>query len=204
VPTNIDELAKHLDAEGLRYQRRPEAGDLLTGFRMNAYRDPQGNPVLRLVVRTENEGTFLRVFAPFVYDLKGCAHRDAAFQALLVANYRTNMVQFEFDPNDSEVRASVEVPVEDATVTQRQLRAVLHGMATVVDEVDPFLRAAMESGRVEHEAWIPGMSPELAKMMALVQKAGGLAAARRLLEEAQRAKGTPPPSKPPGKGPSEI
>jgi hypothetical protein len=204
VPTNIDELSKHLDAEGLKYQKRPEAGDILTGFRMNAYKDPQGQPVLRLVIKPENNGTFLRVFAPFVYALKDHAHKDAGFQALLIANYRTSMVQFEFDPNDGEVRAGVEFPVEDGAVTQRQLRAVLHGIASIVDEADPFVRGALESGKVEHEAWIPGVSPEMAQMMALVQKAGGLDAARRLLEEAQKGRGASPPAKPPGKGPSEI
>jgi hypothetical protein len=204
MPTDIDALAKHLDAEGLKYQKRPEAGDILTGFRMNAYKDPQGEAVLRLVVKPENNGTFLRVFAPFVYNLKDSAHRDAGFQALLIANFRTNMVQFEFDPNDGEVRAGVEIPVEDAVVTQRQLRAILHGIASIVDEADAFVRGAIESGRVEHEAWIPGMSPQMAQMMALVQKAGGLDAARKLIEEAQKGKGASPRAEPPGKGPTEI
>jgi hypothetical protein len=204
VATTIDELSKHLDAEGLKYQKRPEAGDILTGFRMNTYKDPQGEAVLRLVVKPENNGTFLRVFAPFVYNLKDSSHRDAGFQALLIANFRTNMVTFEFDPNDGEVRAGVEIPVEDAVVTQRQLRAILHGIASIVDEADPFVRGAIESGKVEHEAWIPGMSPQMAQMMALVQKAGGLDAARKLIEDAQKGKGASPPAKPPGKGPSEI
>ena len=158
---------------------------------MNTYKDPQGEAVLRLVVKPENNGTFLRVFAPFVYNLKDSSHRDAGFQALLIANFRTNMVQFEFDPNDGEVRAGVEIPVEDAVVTQRQLRAILHGIASIVDEADPFVRGAIESGKVEHEAWIPGMSPQMAQMMALVQKAGGLDAARKPSRTRRRGRGRP-------------
>jgi hypothetical protein len=211
MATNIDEISKHLDAEGLKHSKRAEAGDILTGFRMNAYKDAQGEAVLRLVIKPESNGTFLRVFAPFLYSLKGAdgaahPHRDAVFQALLVANYRTSMLQYEFDPNDGEVRASVEFPVEDGTVTQRQVRAILHGIASVVDEADPFLRAALETGRVNHEAWVPGLSPEMAQMMALVQKAGGIEAARRLLEEAQKGKDASPAGPPgkPGRGPSEI
>lgn len=204
MPTNLDELAKHLDDEGLKYQKRPDKGDILTGFRMNAYKDTDGEQVLRLVVRPEENGTYMRVFAPFVYQVKPDApHKDAAFQALVIANYRTRMVQFEYDPNDGEVCCAIEWPVEDGTVTRAQLKRCLHGIAAILDDTDPFIRAAMETGVVDHAGWTPGLPPEIAALMRLVQRSGGLDAAKKALEEAAKGKpGSTPPSS--GKGPEEI
>jgi len=57
------------------------------------------------------------------------------------------MLRLEYDPTDGEIRASIELPLEDAPLTDRQFNRCLEGLVHLVDqEAMPRLKAVLATG----------------------------------------------------------
>lgn len=149
MPATIEQITGFLDDEGMKY--RVEDGVIRTGFRMSTYRDGDGDPAIHLVValeKLENEGEFLKIVAPNVYRYPDGPHKAALFQVLLMISWDTKMMQYEYDVRDGEVRAIMEFPIADSTLTKRQFMYCLRGMATVAEENHEAVVAAMTKGEL--------------------------------------------------------
>lgn len=146
----VEELAAHLEDEGLKYSLE-NSTTILSGFRTEHYVNANnGEKGIIIVIQVTEDGEYIQVFSPdcYLYPADG-PHAASVFQALLFTSWRTKLVQFEYEPQSGEVRAIVEWPVEDGTVTRRQLLRAMHGMAQIVDLFDPLIRKAMEEGKFD-------------------------------------------------------
>ena len=84
--------------------------------------------------------------------------------------WRTKLIQFEYDAKDGEVRPVVEFPLMDAPLTGAQLMRAVNGLVELVDSYHPVLRRALDGGVVEFDtddgeaemlsALLSGYSPE--------------------------------------------
>ena len=87
--------------------------------------------------------------APHAYNMPKTAssfHKMALFQTLLQISWQTKMVQFEYDPDDGEVRANIEFPLMDAPLTQKQMRRCLMALANILDDQHEHIRDAIQCG----------------------------------------------------------
>jgi hypothetical protein len=67
---------------------------------------------------------------------------------MLSISWETKMLQWEYDPSDGEIRAIIEFPLEDSTLTEKQFNRCLHGLVQIVDEMAmPRLNVVMETGK---------------------------------------------------------
>jgi hypothetical protein len=58
------------------------------------------------------------------------------------------MLQWEYDPSDGEIRAIIEFPLEDSTLTERQFNRCLYSLVELVDEIAlPRLQSRHGNGR---------------------------------------------------------
>jgi len=136
MATTLREISGFLNEEGLKHSD-PDGKDYIrTGFRTDNYRNPDGEHSLSIIIRLEEDGEFVKVFAPEAYkcpsDLSSF-HRLSLFQTLLQVSWMTKMVQFEYDPDDGEIRPIIEFPLEDALLTRRQISRCLHALAQILD-----------------------------------------------------------------------
>lgn len=162
MPATIEQITGFLEAEGLKYL--VEDGFIRAGFKTSMYRDGDGDHAVSLVIvldELENAGEFLKVIAPNVYRYPDGPHKAALFQLLLMISWDTKMIQYEYDARDGEVRAIVEFPIADSTLTMRQFMYCLHGIATLIDENHDAVVAAMTKGE------LPKRDKEDAEMAAL-------------------------------------
>ena len=179
MATTIEELAAILEADGLKY--RIVDGLIRTGFLTEHYKCADGPIGLPLVIALEEDGEFLKIVAPTVYSYKEGPYKAQLFQTLLLVSYRTKMVQFEYDPADGEVRAIIEFPIEDGTITSRQLLRCVRAIAEIVDQFHESIVAAMTKGELpKHPA---EDDEELAQMWRDFQE---------FLEKKRRAEGASP------------
>jgi hypothetical protein len=149
MPATLEQIAAFLDADGLKH--RLEDGFIRTGFQTSTYRDRDGDAGIGLVIKLEdmeNEGEFLKVIAPNVYSYPDGPHKAELFQLLLMISWDTKMLQYEYDAGDGEVRAIMEFPIADSTLTKRQLMYCLHGLAAIADEHHEAIVAAMTKGEL--------------------------------------------------------
>jgi len=156
----IQEVERHLQAEGLKYQRIRDAAVGLVFGDLRRYRNPEGEPRLLVVVSLEENGEYLKVFAPQAFTAQG-PHVDDFLRACAMIQWATKLIQFEYDPSDGEIRPIVEFPIEDGTVTQKQLARCVHAVVGLLEEYYPALQQALETGKVA----LPGREEALAGML---------------------------------------
>ena len=149
MPATLEQVASFLDADGLKY--RLEDDVIRTGFQTLTYRDSDGDPGIGLVIKLEeldHDGEFLKIIATNIYNYAEGPHKAELLQLLLMISWETKMIQFEYDVRDGEVRAIVEFPIADSTLTKRQFMYCLHSIALVADERHEAIVAAMTTGEL--------------------------------------------------------
>ena len=147
MASTIAELSSFLDARNVQHEIA-DAATIVTGFGgLDAYRDADGEAHVRVVVRLEEDGQYVKVFAPGAYQI---ALDDAGpvLQACAMIQWRTKLVQFEYDESDGELRPIVEFPLMDAAMTADQLLRCLTGLVGLLDHYHPVLARARDTGEI--------------------------------------------------------
>lgn len=189
MATTIDEVKGFLDEHDLKYGVDEGRNAILVGFECNAgesvYRDVDGDPSIRIVIQVLEQGAFLTVCAPNAWNIAECPHKPAVFEALTAIQMQFKMLRFDYDPTDGELRPNVELPIEDSSLTSRQLHRMIHGILGAVERFHPVIRHAMEHGEVSFdclEDQSPGSpSGEMVRLLDLARRAGGIESLERLV-----------------------
>ena len=152
----IGEIAGILDQMEFKYAKRDDHTIALF-MRMKTYENPENSEKsLLLVAQLLEEGEYFQLFAPKAFVVKG-EHQDAFLRACAIIQWRTKLIQFEWDRNDGEVRPVIEFPLEDAKLTRKQFERCIQGMCSILDEFFPKLKKAADEGVVDFpDEKVPG------------------------------------------------
>lgn len=144
----LEQLDALFDKAGLKHGRDDDGDVILSGFVTESYCAPDGEKRLRIIAELGENGEYLTFFAPKAFIAEG-PHVDAFLRTCMIIQWRTKLIQFEYDPADGEIRPVIEFPIEDGTLTVGQLRRCMHGMAQLVDKYNDALVHALETGEVK-------------------------------------------------------
>ncbi|UBF26739.1 hypothetical protein K9N68_01680 [Kovacikia minuta CCNUW1] len=179
----LQQIAGYLNKKGWKYRLDEEQSRILTGVRADNLED------FLIVIQLDEEGEFFELFAPRVLSgVKDHPHKAAILQTMLCISWETKMLQWEYDPSDGEIRAIIEFPLEDSTLTERQFNRCLYSLIELVDEIAlPRLRAVMETGED------PGDITEGERLLLKLQvESPGLLSALERAMEARKRRGRLP------------
>lgn len=141
MATTLDFIAQCLDHRGWTYQVDRERQQIITGVKA------QNVDRFIILLRLTENGEFLQFIAPQLLHLKDHVYKGMAFQTMLHISYGVKMLRFEYDPSDGEVRASIELPLEDAKLTLTLFNRCLEGLIQLVDlQAMPRLQAVLATG----------------------------------------------------------
>ena len=101
----------------------------------------EGPPRYALVVAADDEDQLITVFAVSAEPVPE-AHRDEALRVLNRANHGLEVVSFEMDEDDGEVRARATVPVYGEPLVEVQLTGVLTVLMFEANRVFPHVPTA--------------------------------------------------------------
>ena len=148
MATTLTQITDILDDVDLSYRTR--GGDtVLTGFSdLPHYRDADGDPHLGVVLRVHEDGDYVQVFAPNAYRVRGSGV-GPVLEACAQIQWRAKLIRFAYDPSDGELRPTVELPLETADLSQRQLLRCVHGLVDLVDRHHGAIVQARDEGVVE-------------------------------------------------------
>ncbi len=111
--------------------------------------------------------------------------------------WKTKLIQFEYDSSDGEIRPMIEFPIEDSRFTSKQMMRCIHGLLSLVDEYAPVINKAKETGLVDFPVEIPSPQ-EMNRMMNMLMAAarsGQLTPEQRaMLQALMEGQGDRPPS----------
>jgi hypothetical protein len=138
----LDQIATYLVPQGLAYQLQPDKFRILVRLALESTEN------LLVVIQLDEEGRFFKLFAPEVLaGVKDHPHKTAILQTMLSISWETKMLQWEYDPSDGEIRAIIEFPLEDSTLTEQQFNRCFDGLIEIVgDWALPRLHAVMNTG----------------------------------------------------------
>lgn len=137
---SVDQLRSLVKAEGLNYFVDPSRPAILLNF--NGH-----NGSYMMVMLVELDGRFMQ-FRTVGYGScpPGHPHLEAVQRVLLEMDYRLRLTKFGWDPNDGEIVAYADLWLEDATLTQKQLAAMLRAFLPAIDLGNARITATMATG----------------------------------------------------------
>jgi hypothetical protein len=138
----LDQLATYLDPQDVAYEVQYDKSRILMRLVL------ESGQKLLIVIQLDEDGRFFKLFAPEVLaGVKDHPHKAAILQTMLSISWETKMLQWEYDPSDGEIRAIIEFPLEDSTLTQQQFSRCFEGLIEIVgDWALPRLHTVMETG----------------------------------------------------------
>lgn len=142
MATTYEQICGFLESREIHYERH-EHGAILVQYRTERYLNPAGEAAVMIVIQLESDGRFIKIFVPNAFSYHEGPYKAVVLQAALFVNFRSKMLQFEYDPRDGEIRATVEFPLEDSPLTEEQFFRAFHGLCVLVEEYSPFIHQAM-------------------------------------------------------------
>ncbi|MDG2989989.1 hypothetical protein L3556_03430 [Candidatus Synechococcus calcipolaris G9] len=143
----LNQISRYLDNHKLNYKVVLSDNQIITGV--------TGDHLDRFIViiQLDEDGEFFKIYSPDI--LPGVKHhryKEAILQTLLCISWETKMLQWEYDSRDGEVRAIIEFPLEDGTLTERQFFRCLGALVEIVDTTVPRLRELIRLGTTQSSA----------------------------------------------------
>jgi hypothetical protein len=138
----LDQIATYLDPLDLVYMLQPDRSRILVEL------ETEFDEELLVVVQLDEDGRFFKLFAPEVLaGVKDHPYKTAILQTMLSISWETKMLQWEYDPTDGEIRAIIEFPLEDSTLTAQQFKRCFEGLVEIVGSwALPRLHEVMRTG----------------------------------------------------------
>jgi hypothetical protein len=185
MAATLEQIANYLDRIGWKYRIDNEQHRILTGVYAENVDE------FLIVIQLEEDGEFFELFAPRILaGVNDHPHKFAILQTMLCISWETKMLQWEYDPSDGEIRAIIEFPLEDATLTERQFNRCLYSLIELVDEIAlPRLKTVMDTGED------PGDVAEGERLLLKLQEeAPGILSVLERAMEARKRRGRLPPN----------
>lgn len=132
----LDTLARYLDRDEWRYDMDPEGSCIRTGFRGD-------HATYRAMVLLDAEKQRVRFIVPNYLNLTKIADKTRILERLMELNMQYILLKFGYDPADGEVRAEIDVPVNDSNLSYEGFRRCLYCLLTAVDEEYPEMMRLM-------------------------------------------------------------
>lgn len=141
MATTLNAIAQRLENRQWQYEIDHQSQTVITGVRTSSI------PQLLIFIRLKENGEYVQFLAPQLCHLKDNLFKGVAYQTLLHISYSEPLIRFATDPNDGEICASVELPLEDANLTQRQFDRCLDELIHLIDlETMPRLNRVLATG----------------------------------------------------------
>jgi len=144
MATTYEEIIGYLNEEKVHFRDLREEGK---DYLILPFSDGEDDEKPAVVfVRLKENGEFVYFFEPQRYKYVDGEHKAKVLETLLTIQYESNMLQWEYDPKDGEIRACIELPLEDAKLTKRLFLRVLKDLVCMMDHYHDRIKHVMETG----------------------------------------------------------
>ena len=137
--------------------------------------------IVPLVVTLSERAEFLQIIAPAIFNLQKVNHPHSLNSALLQLSFKTKIIRFGLDGKDGEIRASVDIALEESKLKKNQFLRSLFAIPIILDQYYLSIKQAMDEGLVNIKRFPLDKPLELVDLMHL---AGGVMGLRDLLKDA--------------------
>ncbi len=143
MATSYDEMIGFIKEEKLLFK---DARDTISGLALYFANGEDDEKPELVVIKLHDDGKFVRFFEPKRYKYLEGEHKLALLETLLKIHWESKMLRWEYNPSDGEVRACVELPLEDTKLTKKLFMRVLMGFVKMMDTRHDRIQAVMDTG----------------------------------------------------------
>lgn len=135
------------------------------------------------------DGEFLRLLAPEVYDLSSTTNRARVCEAAMQVAWQAKALAFELDGASGKLWAAIEFPLADGEITARQLERCVLLMLRLLDHYDPVLMHALTTGEVDlaRAGRVEAPDAQANEIERLIQQLGGIEKVKAMASELPNA-----------------
>ena len=145
-----DRLKAILDEHQIAYQE--EDGSLMVVVDCDStdatYRNPAGDPRLLLMLKIVEKGVLFVVRAPGAYVIKGSPHAGEIATTLVELQSGAKLLRCDYEWQRNMICPNVDVPIEDAEPTSRQIYRAITAVVAGIYQFDPVIRRVIETGKI--------------------------------------------------------
>ncbi len=152
----FSELVQCVAELGLDFRVLSDRAEVIVPFRTEQYSsepavttDGTEHRTMIVVIKLQDDGRLLRIFAPELYSLEDARFPEAGLKALLAVNWRVRIASFAMDETDGEIRLITDLPLEDGTLTASQIQRLIQSIAWTADELHPVIERAFTEGEID-------------------------------------------------------
>ena len=135
MPSTLSSISSLLDSASIKHLLKDDV--IRTGFSTDLYEDEDGDFGVNIILRLEENGELLRIQVPMAYRLPKEASPETQVAVLRTINqlhWESKILQVEMDPEDGEIRLSIDFPIEDGNLTETQLARMIRLIPALVDQ----------------------------------------------------------------------
>jgi hypothetical protein len=100
-------------------------GYLYAGFPTQRYKDADGDLYVSVLFYVQARGELIKIIIPKLYSCINPLHRRAFFEVTVRKTFEKKLCFFDYDHRDGEIRMVVDLPLEDASVTEKQIKRII-------------------------------------------------------------------------------
>jgi hypothetical protein len=131
--------------------KRPNAVFYSDGDGTLLYPFPHQGQMMTVYIQLLEEGEYVRFFIPYYLSLTSTTDREAIYLRLLDLNRQYKFLKFGVDPSDMEVTASIEIPIEDGSLTEQQVTRCMAAITSVAMQERAHMRTLLTTGNYPSE-----------------------------------------------------
>ncbi|MEM9510957.1 MAG: YbjN domain-containing protein [Cyanobacteria bacterium P01_E01_bin.35] len=136
MATTLKEIAQHLDKRNWKYKVDEAKSRLITGVKADNIEN------FVIIFQLLREGRSVQIYIPQLLKVKDSVYKGVLFQSILSFHWSYPTIRFEYDRLDGEIRATVDLLLEDAPLTYEQCDRAL---TTLIELVDTHLMPRMQA-----------------------------------------------------------
>ena len=148
MSTNLQEIHKILNNLDLENKIDTEIGLIITGIGSDIYTDSDGKHGIQIIMHADENGEFFRIIAPNLYINKHSLHEMATLQTCMHVTSHTKLVKCLYNESNKEICIQIDLPLEDNTISSKQVSRILGCLIETVEMFDPAFRSAIDTGDV--------------------------------------------------------
>lgn len=138
--TTLARIEAYLDAWNWNYIVDQANSRIITAVRSEVL-----NP-FQIVIQLKEQGRFCRIYVPRLLQFHRHPYRELLLSTLLSLSWETKMLRWEYDSLGGEVRAGIELPLEDAELESAQFYRCISSLVQLLQDALPRLNSVMETG----------------------------------------------------------
>lgn len=123
MAVTLEEVSNWLDNSDIKHGTNDDNTKIIFGA--------TDKKTIGIKIEIEEDGDLVQVYSNLLDDerdilkIKDHEHSALVLQHILTINYNEKFGGWEFDPKDGEIRFAVEIPLEDASMTEKQFNRIL-------------------------------------------------------------------------------